>query len=361
MKIIDIKAFQLHSHPEKLFFFDRMGRKEFKHVLLRILTDEGVEGNVITYLMNPDEFASQLDGYRAYLTGKDPRYVEAISQQLTFGLERPSMGASAIDIALWDLLGKIHGEPVYRLLGAARDRIRAYASTYSYETLDEYVAIALASQQAGFTALKLHAHGVPDKDIRVCAAVREAVGPDMDLMLDPVNTYDRQGALKVGRALEALDYLWLEAPILDTDLVGLRELKQRLSIPIAAAESVFQGLRSSPPYLSGNLVSALRSVGDAIGGISAMRKVAALCEAYNVKYEPHSYGTTLVQAAHLHIMLSINHCDFVEVPVPLGMWDTGMKEGITIDPDGYVSAPAKPGLGYEIDEGAIDALILRAL
>jgi L-alanine-DL-glutamate epimerase-like enolase superfamily enzyme len=221
------------------------------------------------------------------------------------------------------------------------------------------VQISLQAKSQGFTALKLHAHGVPDKDIAVCRAVREAVGDEMDLMIDPVNAYERAGALKVGRALEDLNFVWLEAPIPDTDLAGLADLTRRLSIPIAAVESVFGGLRAYPPYLIQNTVGALRSVGDAIGGITAMRKTAALCEAFHVKYEPHSYGTTLVQAAHLHIMLSIFHCDFVEIPVPLGMWDEGMKSGIEVGADGFVQAPTRPGLGYELDEDAIRDLIVR--
>ncbi len=361
MKITDVRATVLKPLPTAFRFMDQMPPMTFDHVLVRIATDEGHEGHCITYLMSPGECEYLLPKFRMGLLGRDPHDVEAISYQLTGSLERPSTVASTIDICLWDLLGKHHGEPIYRLLGAARDRIRGYASTYSYDTVEEYVDLALQCKDEGFTALKLHAHAVPDKDIAVCRAVREAVGDAMDLMLDPVNMYDRQGAMRVGKALEELGYLWLEAPLLDTDLDGLRHLRQHLSIPIAAAESVFQGLRAYPRFLTGNLVDALRSVGDFIGGISAMRKTAALCEAFNVKYEPHSYGTTLIQAAHLHVMLSIHHCDFVEVPVPQGVWDLGMRDVIRIDADGYVSAPQRPGLGYAIDPDQIDDLIVREL
>ena len=92
-----------------------------------------------------------------------------------------------------------------------------------------------------------------------------------------------------------------------------------------------------------------------------MRKVAALTEAFNVKFEPHSYGTTLIQAAHLHVMLTVRHCDFVEIPVPRGTFDQGMRNSIWIDDDGWVTAPSRPGLGYEIDWDEMDRLTVRQL
>ena len=102
-------------------------------------------------------------------------------------------------------------------------------------------------------------------------------------------------------------------------------------------------------------------VGDAAGGITAMRKTAHLCEAFNRNFEPHSYGTTLVQAAHLHVMLSMKNCDFMEIPVPQGILDVGMKDVIRVEKDGYVSAPTKPGLGYDIDWDTIKKLTVEEL
>jgi len=126
-------------------------------------------------------------------------------------------------------------------------------------------------------------------------------------------------------------------------------------------ESVAEGLRGYPKYLSGHVVDSIRSVGDWIGGISAMRKAAGLCEAFNTKYEPHSYGTTLVQAAHLHVMLAIHNCDLFEIPVPQGILDVGMKDVIRCTSDGYVEAPTKPGLGYDIDWDAIQKLTVKEI
>lgn len=359
MKITRLEAHLLRRLPHKFRWNEEIAPRYLDHTLLRIQTDEGHEGLCITYLLPPAELEGAMPGLREYLIGRDPHEVEAISYKLTNALRMPNATASTVDICLWDLIGKHHNEPIYRMLGAARTRLKAYASTYMYDTVQEYVDLAAECYALGYRAFKIHAFGVPDKDIEVCRAVHAAFGGKMDLMLDPVNAYDRIGAFKVGKVLEDLNFYWYEAPIADSDLVGLADLTRTFRIPITAAESVAEGLRAYPKYLAGNVVDTVRAVGDWIGGISAMRKVAALCEAFNSKFEPHSYGTTLIQAAHFHVMLSIFHSDLLEIPVPEGCLDLGMKDVIRCGKDGYVDAPTKPGLGYDIDWDQIRDLTVR--
>jgi L-alanine-DL-glutamate epimerase-like enolase superfamily enzyme len=356
MKITDVRVHVLEPFPERFLFKSEWDPMVVERVLLRILTDEGHEGQCITWLLSPADAVSKLPMLAKKLIGRDPHDVEAISYELTDRLRVPTPLASTVDIALWDVLGKYHGEPIYRLLGAARDRIRAYASTVCYHEDQEWVDLALQCRDQGFTAYKLHPYGVPDKDIPLARKVREAVGDTMDLMFDPVNAYDRRGAFKVAAVLEELDYYWFEAPIADQDLQGLEDLTRSFKIQITATESIDKGLLAYPAYLKDHIVDGVRSVGDWIGGISAMRKSAALCEAFGVKYEPHSYGTTLIQAAHLHVMLATHNCDFVEIPVPLGIMDEGMVDVIRPDADGFVDAPTKPGLGYDIDWDVISGV-----
>lgn len=361
MKITNIRA-QILKPTEELFRWkEQWPARQIGMILLRLESDEGPTGHCLTWLLGPGALEDAMPRLRDTLIGRDPHDIEAISAELTDNLQQPTPVASTVDIALWDLVGKLHDQPVYKLLGAARDRMLAYASTLMYETVDEYVQLALECRDQGFKAFKLHAFGVPDKDIEVCRAVKAAVGDSMLLMLDPVNAYDRIGAFKVGAVLEELDFYWYEAPLPDTDLNGLADLTRTFSISITAVESVAGGLRQIPPYLVNHAVDSVRSVGDWIGGISAMRKCAALCEAFNVKYEPHSYGTTLIQAAHFHVMLAINNCDLVELPVPRGILDHGMADVMWIDGDGYVDAPTKPGLGYDLDEDAIADLTVREI
>jgi L-alanine-DL-glutamate epimerase-like enolase superfamily enzyme len=361
MKITSVKAHLLKPLDYSFRWKEEWPARQLEHVLMRIGTDSGLEGHCITWLQSHAETEGAMAKLRAALIGRDPHEVEAISYKLTDSLQTPTPVASTVDICLWDLLGKHHGEPIYRLLGAARNRIQAYASTVMYDTVPEYVKCAEECYEQGFRAFKLHAFGVPDKDIEVCRAVHKAFGGKMHLMLDPVNAYDRLGAFKVGKVLEELDFYWYEAPIADSDLVGLADLTRSFRIPITATESVAGGLREYPKYLSGHVVDSVRSVGDWIGGITAMKKSAALCEAFNAKYEPHSYGTTHVQAAHFHVMLAIHNCDFLEIPVPQGILDLGMQDVIRCGKDGWVDAPTKPGLGYEVDWAQIQRLTLKEL
>ncbi|MGY1806177.1 mandelate racemase/muconate lactonizing enzyme family protein [Blastococcus sp. SYSU D00669] len=361
MKITGITATQLQPTEQDFKYTEAWRPSKVGMILFRITGEDGHEGHCITWLCGPGATEDWLPRLRDTLVGRDVHDVEAISYELTDRLTAPNPVASAVDIALWDLLGKHHETPVYKLLGAARHELRAYASTVYYPTIQEYIDLALQCRDEGFNAYKLHPFGVPDKDIELCRAVREAVGDTMDLMLDPVNAYDRIGAFKVGRVLEELNFYWYEAPIPDTDIQGLTDLTRSFDIPITAVESVSGGLLHYPQYLVGHAVDSVRSVGDWIGGITAMRKSAALCEAFGVKYEPHSYGTTLVQAAHFHVMLAIHNCDLVELPVPTGILDAGMKNGLRVDKNGNVPAPTLPGLGYEIDEDEIDRLTVREL
>jgi L-alanine-DL-glutamate epimerase-like enolase superfamily enzyme len=361
MRIVDVKANIFRPNETIFRWREDEGYRRLQHNLLRVIADDGQEGHFISQLLNPGELETGIASLRSLLIGRDPHDVEAISYKLTRALTQPSDLASAVDICLWDLIGKAHAEPIYRLLGAARHRIRAYASAMTYDTVEEYVKLALDCRDLGFNALKLHAYAVPDKDIEVCRAVRAAVGDTMDLMLDPVNAYDRRGAFRVAEALEELDFYWLEAPVYDTDMQGLTDLTRSFKLQITATESLHGGLRVYAPYVAGHVVDSIRSMGDRMGGISAMRKSAALCEAFNVNYEPHSYGTTLIQASHLHIMLAIHNCDFFELPVPQGILDDGMADVIRVTADGFVDAPVKPGLGYDLDWDAVDHLTVKQL
>lgn len=360
MKITDITAVELKPYGY-LRWKEEWPPRLMYSVFLRIHSDEGLEGHCVTYNLSPDEIHAMLPGLRKQLVGRDPHDTEAISYELTDRLRSPTWAASTVDIALWDLVGKYHQQPIYKLLGAARDKMRAYGSTLMYDTVQEYVDLALECRDQGFAGYKLHAFGVPDKDIEVCRAVRAAVGDTMELMIDPVNAYDRRGALKVGRVLDELNFYWYECPIPDTDLHGLKDLRRKLDVEMVIAESVRGGLLAYPPYLIEDTLDALRPIGDQMGGITAMRKTAALAEAFGVKFEPHSYGNTSIAAAHFHVMLACHHCDWLELSVPLGVLDQGMKDVIRPNADRWVEAPTKPGLGYDVDLDSIDDLTVRVL
>lgn len=325
---------------------------------VRIHTDEGIEGHATSWLPGTHSEVSEMIELfiRHNLIGRDPLDREAIWQEMTNTVSSTmgSKATSAVDIALWDLAAKAAGLPLYKLLGGHQDSKPAYASTTHYPDIDSYLQLADKVIAQGFKAYKLHPFGDPDRDIELCRAVRDHIGPDIRLMIDPVNAYDFNGAMRVGRVVDELDFYWYEAPIRDEDIAGLQRLTRELKTPIATGESLVRGIWDFANLLTAGAGDMFRVIGDAMGGITGMRKVGALCEVFNRQIETHSYGSTLVQAAHLHFMLSAPNSEYFEQPVPGGILDFGMKDVITVDANGMVQAPTKPGLGFDVDWDTID-------
>ena len=362
MKIVDLKV-----HAIKPFGSvrnnSRWKKKKNVFSFVKITTDEGVEGCAVSSLPggNPMALESVIEFIKPEIIGKDPLDRELIYYILNFTgpfFRINRFFNSAIDCALWDIAGKAAGMPIYKMLGAYRDKIPAYASTLSYDTIEEYIALAHECADAGFVAYKIHGFNEPDKDIELCEAVR-AEFPKMELMLDSMGCFERDGALKVGRALERLNFRYFESPIREEDIEGHCMLRRKLDIPISGTELNLYGFLGYPDNITRGAVDIVRTFGDYIGGITPMVKTAHLCEAHHLKNEPHSFGPTLVQAAHLHVMLAMRNCDFFEVSVPQGVFDAGMKDVIRVEKDGMIYAPTKPGLGYDIDWDYINENIDR--
>lgn len=371
MKINDIKIYELKPLCWKYIW--KLGVLEIDRKtpvnLLRVSTDDGIEGNLTTCSVRAGTMAEVVDFLRPFVVGMDPFYREEIWQkvyelgQLSVGYGiGPTLGA--LDIALWDIAGKAAGLPIYKLLGAYRDKIRAYASTLTYPTIKDYLDLCNTLVDKGFTAIKMHPVGVPKVDIKLCHAVREAVGSEVDLMLDGTFAYDHEGALMVGKELDKLGFAWLEDPLPNTDIEGYAKLTEAIETPVKVGEAFGDWARGPTiglfyEYIRRGAADIIAGVGDRIGGITAMRKIAALCETAGIRYEPHNFGTTLVQAAHFHIELASKNCEFFELPVPEGIFDEGMKDTFRIDSQGDVHAPKKPGLGMEIDWEEIEKITLK--
>jgi len=333
---------------------------EFEPVinLLRVIDADGREGYASTWLPGGrHEVADAIAQYvRPIVLGRDVTERELLwhtIQHLGYFTSIRS-AASAIDIALWDLSAKSVDLPLYQFLGAQRHRIAAYASALAQPSADAAADAALAAKARGMHGFKLHTFQIPSRDIESCRAMRRAVGPDFALMLDPVNSYDRHGALRIGRVLDELDFEWFEAPLPDDDVEGYVELCHALDVPIANGEVRVRGLRDYAELVRRGAVDIVRCAADVQGGLTTLRKAGALAESFSRRLEPRSYGTTLVQAAHLHWSLSAANCAFFEIPEPKGWLDFGMKTTIEPGTDGYVHAPSGPGLGISIDWDTID-------
>jgi L-alanine-DL-glutamate epimerase-like enolase superfamily enzyme len=277
--------------------------------------------------------------------------------------------AAAIDICLWDLLGKALGLPIFQILGAYKDRVLAYASSQHLptKTVDPYVEAALEAKREGFRAFKINPPPVGADgeshyrlDMEICKALRTALGDDFLLMHHAVGNYTRPEAMEVGRLLDALHFRGYEDPLPSTDLEGCAGLCRELRVPVIMGEFVFS-LYDYPEFLYRGAADTLRFVVDNVGGITPGVKIGVLAECHGVECMPHGVGNVLHQAAHLHCELAMPNSAFVEVPYPQGARDAQpyMKDLVRVGPDGYVPAPVKPGLGYEIDHAALDKAITR--
>ena len=213
------------------------------------------------------------------LMGHNPLHREALVVDL-WKRQRPAgvRTIGAVDVALWDLFGKAVGQPIHRLLGTYRESVPAYASSAVLRLgRSAYAEQAVEFKENGWAAYKIHPPTRWREDIKVCEAVRNAVG-DYTIMLNSTWAYDYPAALRVGRAVEEMDFHWYEDPLADQDIYNYVKLKQQLSIPILATEYPITGLDSYQPWIMLQATDYLRGDVAVKGGITTLVKAAHLAE-----------------------------------------------------------------------------------
>lgn len=289
---------------------------------------------------------------RPLLLGRNPLDREALWQRL-YALEKgmymPIFVTSAVDVALWDLAGKVMRQPVYQVLGGYRNRVMGYASSAYYETVDEYLADARQAVAAGFRAYKIHPFRRPADDIALCQAVRQEVGDSITLMLDSGGAYTREEAIRVGRALERLDYYWFEEPMSHYDLEGNRDLRRQLDIPVVGGETIAgSAYTAATAVVQGAFDMVLADVYWKMG-ITGMMKTVHACEALHTRIASHHGASPIMNVANLHCLCATANADFIEVLVPEAGSNYGLRSYPTVGQDGFLTVPDGPGLGVEID------------
>jgi L-alanine-DL-glutamate epimerase-like enolase superfamily enzyme len=253
-----------------------------------------------------------------------------------------------LDIAVWDAAGKTLGQPLARLLGGFRDRVPAYASDGLWYSLSpaDLASAARHHVQEGFPAVKLRLgrEPTPDREVRRVEAVREAVGPDVRIMVDVNECWSASQARRGGRALQAAGIAWLEDPLHHLDVAGLAALRRRLEIPIAAGEHLYH-LDAFRALLAARAVDVLILDLARVGGVTPWRKIAALAHAHGVPVCGH-----VVPEIHVHLLASVPNGHLVEY-VPRS---AGILRSMPRLEAGELVVPAAPGLGLELDGTAVE-------
>ena len=321
--------------------------------VLTIDTDEGVRGHSFlgSSRQGADSFVGPLMEFvKPLVMNSNPLDIGGTwTKMWKMNRSVATNAIGAVDVALWDIMGKVAGLPIHRLLGTCRDRVPAYASSGWLAAPEDYAEEALHFRSLGWPAYKIHPHAVPKEDIEICRAVRNAVGDGLDLMLDSMWSYTYEDALRVGRAIESLDYLWYEDPLAEEDIYNYVKLKSKLDIPILSTEYAPGRLYGMAQWIQQNATDMLRGDVAVTGGITPLIKIAHLAEAFRMKCEIHHGGNSLNNVANLHVIMAVNNCDYYQVFPSSGANKFGLVEDIEVDDQGLVYAPEQPGLGYEID------------
>jgi L-alanine-DL-glutamate epimerase-like enolase superfamily enzyme len=373
MKITDVKVV-LHERTTETLAVFGVSDGRLPMGVLCISTDAGITGyNFLTYPgPGPDAIAQQIVRFvKPVLVGEDPLDIGRHWKRISGMLHLSPITLGVVDVALWDIAGKVAGLPIHRLLGTSRDRIPVYYSSGHHPRGEDYADEALYWQQQGWKGYKLHPARAPWRagaeapvrtDIEFCSAVREAVGNEMKLMLDSSWSYSYTEALEVGRGIEELAYHWYEDPLAPHDIYGYSRLKRYLSIPILATETTLGGLDTLPQWITERATDFLR--GDVVikGGITGMMKIAHLAEAFHMNCEVHDAYNALNNVAGQHVIMAITNCNWYEIIAfnragdhDLEHISYGLAEPLEIDRDGYLHAPTAPGLGVEIDWDLINS------
>jgi L-alanine-DL-glutamate epimerase-like enolase superfamily enzyme len=362
MKVVKIETWHC-KRDLSLFPESRAGSNmPWDVVVLRLETDTGHHGfasalaarsGKITETYLHDNIAPVVLGRSVVEREKIWHDLWTLDRHLTFF---PVYLPGPIDVALWDLAARAANLPLYQYLGAYRDRLPAYASGLFHDTVDDYVTEAKLYQAKGIPGYKAHPPCPWRTDIEVHRAVREAVGPDYLLFSDPVGEYTVEEAIRVGRDLEKLDYVWFEEPFRDFELYKYKALCEALDIPIAATETTRGGPWGVAQVIHQRAADIVRADVSWKAGITGTMKICHLAEAFGMNCEIHTTTMAYMDVANLHVSCAVRNCEYFELFVPEEAFQFPMLGTLPIDAAGNAVAPSGPGLGVELDWAEIDRL-----
>ena len=364
MKITAVECLPVHSGWRKNFVF------------VRVATDAGIVGWGEAYSQYDRDRAvtAQVEELGRYLIGRDPFQIRHFLQIAfdDYAQRRGSLefycATSGIEQALWDIAGKATNQPVYNLLGGpVRSRIRVYANGWSYKVAqpDDYAKRAEAVIKRGFTALKFDPISgpwrtyVPKEQIRtavkVLRAMRNAVGPDVDLLLDLHRRLAPMHAIDLADALAEFEPYWIEEPCQCDNIEALAEVRHRSKIPVVTGEAIYTraGFR---PIFRARAADIINPDVSNCGGILELMHIADAAEVETIAVSPHNYNsTTLSLSSTVHASACMVNFIITEYFLPFEELGAKLCPNVLKPVDGYIALPEGPGLGLEVNEAEVRA------
>ena len=354
MKITDIKTFNVFTYRTNFVF-------------VKLETDEGISGigeGTLEYKENA--LLGAIEDIKRVLIGQDPREVERISHELyrdSYWRVGPVLqsAVSAVNMAMWDIKAKAAGVPVYEMLGGkVRDGVRMYANVWfaGAKTADEFAAAAVKAKNMGITALKWDPFGKAymymenadfRRSIEIVEAVRGAVGNDVDLLIEGHGRFDIATGIKIANALKPFEPYFFEEPTPPDCLDALAQVHKSSPVPIAAGERLYS-LTQMRDFLERGCADFVQPDISHCGGISAVKKMAALCEAHYVALAPHNPSGPVANAATLHIAASTPGFRILEICLTDVSWRKELTNERVVFDRGNILIPTGVGLGLEINE-----------
>ena len=345
--------------------WDTKPRVAFDATIVRVTTDTGLVG-----VASGDRMLG-FEGHESLFVGADPLALERHHRVLA-NIDFHYGRCWPLDLALWDLAGKITGQPCWKLLGGLSHRVRAYASS---GTLRDPGAMAEAAERylaQGFKAMKVRFHrGDWRDDVKALEAVRARVGTRLELMVDcnqgwrmPWDTqspWTFKDALCVARELEKLGAFWMEEPLHRADRNGMKALRQATDVRIAGGEMTRQ-LHELRDLITDGCVDVVQPDVALVGGITGLRRVATLAQEHNLTFTPHTWTNGMGVVANAHLVAGCVDAPFLEFPYDPPEWDLDrrdymMAQPFGVDADGWLNLSDAPGMGYALDEEKLAATL----
>lgn len=365
MKItaIESRTYRYPLDPPFCAAWDPVPRTEHEATVVLVHTDEGLTGVASGGDGLPDRAVLE-----RFLVGLDPLRTEAV-REVCETVDLHGGRPWAVEIAVWDLVGRALGQPLWKLLGGRNERLLAYASSGELVEPDVRARRCVELAESGVRAVKVRFHlGDWRDDVAVVRAVRSAVGERLEIMVDANQGWRMPGdreprwdvatAAQCARELEDLSVYWLEEPLRTEDADGYAALRRRTSVRLAAGELVRQQHEARDLVVRGQ-IDVIQADVLFVGGIGGCRRIAALADLHGRAWSPHSWSNGLGFLANLHAAIAFSPVPFVEVPYDPPAWGPERRDWLLPAPigivaDGTIAPPPGPGLGVDLDFDALE-------